>query len=235
LDILLGLGLVFTSISWFLFHLIQIRILEQLVLLPILYFAIAFIFGVKKLWQLRFLLLMPLFVLPIWDYLNNGLVQLASSIVGQMVRAVRIPALIDGSSIFIPSGHIMIADGCSGLRYLIISLALGYTIRYLNGYKERDLLISLFIAALLGLAANWIRIFILILVGYHTEMESSLMEDHETFGWIVFALICFPAIYFAPVITVRSSIALPSTANNTPALRKLILLFLLLLPGVILT
>src|SRR5690606_8194014 len=81
----------------------------------------------------------------------------------------------------------------------------------------------------------WIRIFILILVGYHTEMESSLMEDHETFGWIVFALICFPAIYFAPVIKVRSSIALPSTANNTPALGKLILLFLLLLPGVILT
>jgi exosortase len=234
-DILLALGLVFTSISWFLFHLIQIRILEQLVLLPILYCAIAFIFGVKKLWQLRFLLLMPLFVLPIWDYLNNGLVQLASSIVGEMVRAVRIPALIDGSSIFIPSGHIMIADGCSGLRYLIISLALGYTISYLNGYKEKGLLISLFIAALLGLVANWIRIFILILVGYHTEMASSLMEDHETFGWIVFALICFPAIYFAPVIKVRSSIALPSAANNTPVLGKLILLFLLLLPGVILT
>lgn len=229
IDFLLAIGLIAASICWFLFNTIQIKILEQLMLLPILFLALAFAFGVKTLWQLRFLLLMPVFAIPIWDYLNNGLVQLASAIVGEMVRMIRIPALIDGSSIFIPSGHIMIADGCSGLRYLIISLALGYTISYLNGYREKGLIISLLIAGLLGLLANWIRIFVLILVGYHTEMQSSLMTDHETFGWIVFALICFPAIYFAPVIKrVHAPIGV---AGESVGFKRILLLALLLVPG----
>lgn len=229
IDFLLAIGLIAASICWFLFNTIQIKILEQLMLLPILFLALAFAFGVKTLWQLRFLLLMPVFAIPIWDYLNNGLVQLASAIVGEMVRMIRIPALIDGSSIFIPSGHIMIADGCSGLRYLIISLALGYTISYLNGYREKGLIISLLIAGLLGLLANWIRIFVLILVGYHTEMQSSLMTDHETFGWIVFALICFPAIYFAPVIK-RVSAPI-GVAGESVGFKRILLLALLLVPG----
>jgi len=226
---LLALILIAGSLLWFLFHVIQIKILEQLIIVPILYCMIAFVFGVKTLWQLRFLLIMPLFVLPIWDYLTDPLVQLASTVVGEMVRIIRIPALIDGSSIFIPSGHIMIADGCSGLRYLIISLALGYTISYLNGYKEKGLILSLLIAAILGLVANWLRIFILILVGYYSEMQSSLMQDHETFGWILFAVICFPAIYFAPVVKHTSSNQL-GAAIDLPV-KKLLLLFPLLLPG----
>jgi exosortase len=229
LNAVFAVGLLTSSVFWFLLNSIQIKILEQLVLLPILYLALAFTFGIKVLWQLRFLLLMPLFAIPIWDYLNNSLVQLASNIVGEMVRLIRIPALIDGSSIFIPSGHIMIADGCSGLRYLIISLALGYTISYLNGYREKGLIISLFIAGALGLIANWIRIFILILVGYYTEMQSSLMEDHETFGWIVFALICFPAIYFAPVI--KKEFVQIGAAGVNVSYQKLVLLALLMSPG----
>lgn len=229
IDLLLAIGLVVVSICWFLFNTIQIKILEQLILLPILFLALAFAFGVKTLWQLRFLLLMPVFALPIWDYLNNALVELASAVVGEMVRMIRIPALIDGSSIFIPSGHIMIADGCSGLRYLIISLALGYTISYLNGYREKGLILSLLIAGALGLLANWIRIFVLILVGYYTEMQSSLMEDHETFGWIVFALICFPAIYFAPVI--KRVQATTSVAGESLGFKRVLLLTLLLMPG----
>ncbi len=226
---LLAIALVCASVTWFLFNTIQIKILEQFMLLPILFLSLAFVFGVKTLWRLRFLLLMPIFALPIWDYLNNGLVQLASYVVGEMVRVIRIPALIDGSSIFIPAGHIMIADGCSGLRYLIISLALGYTISYLNGYKEKGLVISLLLAALLGLLANWIRIFILILIGYHTEMQSTLMRDHETFGWIIFALVCFPAIYFAPVV--KRSQVLTGFVGGSVKPQKILLLALLLMPG----
>lgn len=233
LNIILGTAIVGMSLLWLLFHIIQIKILEQMLLLPLLLAAMAFVFGFSSTWHLRFLFLIPLFVLPIWDYLNPYLVELASLVVGEMVRMIAIPALIDGSSIFIPSGHIMIADGCSGLRYLIISLALGYTISYLNGYKEAGLLLSLVLAGSLGLLANWIRIFILILVGYYTEMESSLMEDHETLGWIVFAFVCFPAIYFAPVI--KKIQVIDPAANYRASGKKFAALALLLMPGLVLT
>ena len=45
-----------------------------------------------------------------------------------MVRVIAIPAVIDGNSIFVPDGEIVIADGCSGLRYFTISLAIAYLI-----------------------------------------------------------------------------------------------------------
>lgn len=231
-DILLVIALIGLSLAWFLFQLVQIKLFEQLILLPLLYLSIAWVFGLKTFWQQRFLLLLPIFTLPVWDYLTTPLVELASLVVGVMVRWMQIPALIDGSSIFIPSGHIMIADGCSGLRYLIISLAMGHAISYLNGYREKGVIVCLILAGVLGLVANWIRIFGLILVGYYTEMQSSLMSDHETFGWVIFALVCFPAIYFAPVIrrVAHTSVLTPSVVGW----KKLAVLILLLIPGVIL-
>lgn len=192
----LGLG----SLSWFLFRTINIFILEQLALLPLLALFYAACFGIKTAWHHRVLLMLPIFAIPLWDHLNDVLLQLSALVVGEMVRMIDMPALIQGNSIFIPYGHILIADGCSGLRYFVIALAMGYIIAYLNHYGERRLAITLAIAALIGLVANWIRIFILILVGYQTQMQSSLMKDHEYFGWILFALLCIPAIYFAPVV-----------------------------------
>lgn len=203
------------SLFWMVFHVIQITILEQLILLPLLALALLPLFGLRTLAEHRYLLLLPIFILPLWDYLNEPLLRLSSIVVGELVRMIRMPALIEGSSIYIPYGVIMIADGCSGIRYFVISLTLGYLISYLNGYREKGLLVVLSIAALLGLFANWVRIFLLILIGYQTEMQTPLMEDHEMFGWIVFGVLMLPAIYFAPVVR-RNPSDLPVAENQPP-------------------
>lgn len=139
------------------------------------------------------------FTIPIWGELNEPLVNLSSKVVGFAVGASQLTALIDGNSIFLPAGTIFIADGCSGLRYFIISLLMGYIISLINAYSWRTTIVTLVIAAALGLLANWLRIYLLVLIGYYTNMQSSLMHDHETFGWVVFALISLPSIYFSPV------------------------------------
>lgn len=185
---------------WVIFYVVKIKILHQLLLMPILIAALALVFGVKAVWSHRVILILPIYVIPIWDFINDYLVSLSSAVVAEMVRAIKLPALINGNNIQIPSGHIVIADGCSGLRYFIISLCLAHTVSYMNGYKEKGLLACLTIAALLGLITNWLRIFLLICIGYSTEMKSSLMEDHEAFGWVLFAIVCFTAIYFSPVV-----------------------------------
>ncbi len=188
------------SALWFLFHVVNLYIFEQLILLPILFVLLASIFGWRTSIKHSQLLMILIFSIPVWDQLNEPLVNLSSYIVGNMVRIIDMPAVIDGNSIFIPSGHIVIADGCSGLRYFVIALTLGYIISYLNHYSAPKTISVLVIAALIGLLANWLRIFILVVIGYQTEMQSSLMSDHEYFGWFLFALISFPAIYFAPIV-----------------------------------
>lgn len=200
LDTSFVICLALVSIFWFLAHISSIFILEQLVLIPALFLVVAATFGWQTSYQQKMLLIMPIFAIPVWDILNSPLVNLSSYVVGKLVQLIGMPAVIDGNSIFIPYGHILIADGCSGIRYFVIALALGYIISYLNNYQLTKTVVTLAIAALLGLVANWVRIFLLVVIGYQTEMQSSLMNDHEYFGWLIFALIGFPAIYFAPIV-----------------------------------
>jgi exosortase/archaeosortase family protein len=130
------------------------------------------------------------------------------------VQITSMPAVIEGNSIFIPFGQIVIADGCSGLRYFEIALALAYIIGLLNNYDERKLLPALLIAATLGLLANWLRIFILVIIGYATKMQSPLMANHEYFGWALFGAMCLPTIYWAPVIVSKPSLEAPNTSSQ---------------------
>lgn len=193
-------GLVTVSIIWFTTKITNIYVLEQLSLLGILVFVFATSFGFQTTRQHIILLLLPVFAIPVWDQLNNTLVNWSAFVVGELVRLMAMPAVIDGNSIFIPDGEIVIADGCSGLRYFTISLAIAYLISYLNNYSVKKLALMLLVAAAIGLITNWLRIFLLVLIGYETKMQSSLMSDHEYFGWLLFAIIAFPAIYFAPVV-----------------------------------
>jgi exosortase len=210
--VLLGLGI--CSLCWFFFRAANIYILEQSMLLILLSGLYAACYGIKTVFTLRLLLLLPIFTIPVWDQLTTPLVNLSGFVVGNMVQLIALPAVIEGNSIFIPYGQIVIADGCSGLRYFEIALALAYIISLLNNYKESKLLVALLIAAALGLVANWIRIFILVLIGYESKMESSLMSNHEYFGWMLFGIMSLPAIYWAPVNKSIAKVYAKENAGN---------------------
>src|SRR5690554_8156294 len=95
-------------------------------------------------------------------------------------------ALIEGNSITLPYGRLVIADGCSRLRYFAISILLAAMMSILNDYRWRGWLCFLAAAMVLGLIANWVRIFILVVIGYQSEMQSELLTDHELMGWVVY-------------------------------------------------
>ncbi|MCC5794976.1 MAG: exosortase/archaeosortase family protein [Chromatiales bacterium] len=186
------------SAAWFLFEYIAINLLAQLALVSLLPLLVAAVYGPRTVWRHWMLLLLPVFAIPAWDHLNEVLLVIASVVVGEFVRAIGIPAFIEGNSIFIPSGHFLIADGCSGLRYFIVAVLLGYLVAYINNYSLRLVLLTCGVAAALGILANWVRITGIIAMGHWTEMQTSLVDDHEFFGWVVFALICLPAMWLAP-------------------------------------
>ncbi|MEN0037263.1 MAG: archaeosortase/exosortase family protein [Cellvibrio sp.] len=199
------LGLAACSLSWYLFESLSISLPAYFALMATLGLFISASTSPSVMWSALPCLGLLLFTIPIWSDLSGLLVKLASTVVGYTVKMSQITVLLDGSSLFLPSGTIYIADGCSGIRYFIIALLMGYILILLNQYKWRMALATIIIAATLGLLANWLRIYLLVLIGYHTEMQSSLMRDHETFGWIVFASILIPAIYFSPVLRGNTS------------------------------
>lgn len=194
LHILLGLA----SLTWFLFYKIHIGILAHITLLLIILLFIACCYSLRTLRHVAVPCGLLIFALPLWGILNGPLVDISATVVGSMARLSGMTLLMDGSNIFIPYGRLYIDDGCSGLRYFIIGLLMAYLISYLNHYRARQVLAAFAVAIMLSLLTNWVRIFLLVVIGYQTEMKSSLMEDHELFGWVLFALVMLPAIYYAP-------------------------------------
>jgi len=195
---IVSLGLL--SIIWYLVEAINLQLISAAVLLALFTLYVASSFSVKTALQLLPLIAMFVFTIPVWGELTDILVQISSFVVGSAVELIGITALIEGNNILIPSGIIQIAEGCSGLRYLTISLLLAYILSLINGYNLSQSITALLVGILLGLLTNWIRIIALVIIGYNTNMQSSLMHDHEMFGWILFSLIILPALYFAPLV-----------------------------------
>jgi len=138
--------------------------------------------------------------LPFWGDLIPALVHLASAVVGTWVSWLNMPALIEGNSITVPFGRLVIEDGCSGIRYFAISILLAAMTSVLNDYRWRGWLASLSVAITLALIVNWVRITILVVVGYQSEMQSDLLTDHELMGWLVYGAFLIPVMYFSPVM-----------------------------------
>ena len=194
-----GVLLLLITVSWSALELVRLDTLAYLSL-PVSLFAIAWtLLGLgNALKFVPYLLLLSL-SLPIWADLIPLLVDVATVVVGNAVDAMGITALIEGSNITLAYGRLVIADGCSGIGFLAISMVLGAFTAILNDYRWRGWLLTMSGSVLLALIINWVRIIALVLIADLTNMESSLVREHEVFGWMVFAAFVIPALMLAPV------------------------------------
>jgi exosortase len=194
-----GLALVGVALIWAVLELVRIDTLAYLMLPAAVATTAWALLGFRAmLGFLPYVILLGL-SLPIWADLVPLLVDLASAVVGNFVRLFGMTALIEGSSITLPYGRLIIADGCSGIRYFAISILLAVMVSILNDFRWKGLLMAIITGAAIGLLVNWVRISALVIIADVTRMESSLMQDHEMFGWIVYAAFIIPVLWLAPV------------------------------------
>jgi len=111
-------------------------------------------------------------------------------------------ATIVGDVIRLPNGTFVIEEGCSGLHFMIVGLA----VAALYGEQQRDSwpvrLRQLALMAGLALLANWVRVYTVIEAGYLTDMQSYLVRvSHYGFGWCVFAVALFVFFWLASRLT----------------------------------
>jgi len=197
-NILGFIALIGAAAVWALAQAMSIQVIEEFLVPALLWLPFFSIYG----WRQARFLIMPIgflyFAIPFWDYLSMPL-QLITVAVNEVGFSVTgISAEIDGIFVHLPSiGTFEVAHGCSGLRYLIVGLTLTTLFGYLNYDRWSRRLILIGLGLLLSLLANWIRVFIIIYAGYKTDMESSLIEDHDMFGWWIFAATLVPLFWVA--------------------------------------
>lgn len=100
-----------------------------------------------------------------------------------------VQASISGDLIHIPVGTFAIEDGCSGLHFLLVGLAVAILYGELRDHPIRLRLTHIAVMGVLALLANWVRVFVIIVAGAQTNMRHRLVSvGHYYFGWGVFVL-----------------------------------------------
>ena len=186
------LPLAICCLGWLIAHIGNIRVGEQL-MLPAISLSLVFLLTGKEIGKaLTFPFLLIYNVIPIWDILNPALQFMTSTVSSNLLELFGIAVYIDGNQITIPAGNFIVASGCSGLNYLLmcVFLSLIYNHLYLNKFKDQ---LILFIAGIAtGILCNWTRVTLIIVIGQITEMQSSVIKDHENLGLIIFGLCTLP-------------------------------------------
>ena len=177
------------SFTWLIAWRAGIQVAHQALLPVIILVNLALVLG-RRVARVS---LMPLVILgsaiPVWHLLLPLLQALTVKVVGALLRIVNVPAYVEGDFVYIRSGVFHVEDGCSGLHYFIVAVTIALLSGELRGDRWRTRGALLAVAATLALVSNWVRVFIIIVAGYLTDMQHFLVRvDHGNFGWVVFAV-----------------------------------------------
>tara|TARA_R110001583_G_scaffold180049_2_gene337045 strand:- start:1077 stop:2645 length:1569 start_codon:yes stop_codon:yes gene_type:complete len=176
-------------IVWLIAIAADIAVLHQLASVGLMITLVPALLGFRLALALLFPLLYLLFMVPFGEELTPALQQITADITVQALRMSGIPVYINGLFIEIPTGRFEVAEACSGIRYLIASLAVGTLYAYLT-YQHRSKRIIFIIAALLvPVLANGIRAYGIVLIAHLSEMKYATGVDHLIYGWLFFGLV----------------------------------------------
>jgi exosortase len=170
-----------------------ITVISGFMLIPLLAGIVLYLGGTPMLSRLWFPIVFLAFMVPLPDItiysINFHLKIYAASASAWLVNALGIPVFRAGSEIYM-QGHktLTVEDACSGLRSLISLLAFATLFAYacrLRGYKRLLLFLS---AVPIALAANVVRITVLIIVAnaYTTALCQPGGSVHDSMGILVF-------------------------------------------------
>lgn len=130
-----------------------------------------------------------IFLVPFGDELSPLLQNITADLTVMMLQAVSIPVYREGLYLATPVGLFEVAEACSGLRFLIASLAISALFAYLHYNKIWKQVSFVIFMALLSILANGVRAFMLVYIGEKTDMRFGFGADHYLYGWLFFGLV----------------------------------------------
>lgn len=172
--------------------------LQLIAIIPMLMAALAVVWGWRQLLPFIIPIGILVFTVPFWDYLAWPLQNLTVFVNEIWLGWLDIQFRVDGVFVYLTNvGAFEVAHGCSGLRYLLVGMSLSAIYGQLNYARWRNRITLFAVAVGFALLANWIRVFVVIHQGYVTNMESSLVHNHEFFGWILFGVTLIPLFWIS--------------------------------------
>lgn len=184
LPLLVGAG-----IAWLLGQLAAVNALAQFALVFLAVFAVPALLGKQLARRLAFPLLFVLFAVPFGEFVMPQLMQWTADFTVFGLRLSGVPVYREGLDFVIPSGNWSVAEACSGVRYLMASVMVGSLFAYLNYVSLKRRLIFVGISILVPIFANWVRAYMIVMLGHLSGNRLAVGVDHLIYGWIFFGVV----------------------------------------------
>ncbi|MBK9704133.1 MAG: exosortase [Betaproteobacteria bacterium] len=89
----------------------------------------------------------------------------------------------------IPTGSWSVVEACSGVRYLIASLMVGTLFAYLTYQSLSRRLAFVAVSFLVPVLANWVRAYMIVMLGHLSGNKIATGVDHLIYGWVFFGVV----------------------------------------------
>ncbi len=208
--LLLCVGL---GVLWLLADLLDVQVIRQAAATAMLPAALWATLGTQFVRQAFFPLAYLAFAVPFGDILVPVLMRFTTEFTVAAVRLMGVPIFREGNLFSLPSGNFEVIKACSGVRYLIASLALGtlYAGISYNSWRRRAAFVALSIVV--PIIANGLRAFGIVMIAHLTQMQYAVGLDHLIYGWLFFGVVM--ALLF--LIGNRFAEPLPAAKAEPPA------------------
>lgn len=180
---------------WLAGDLVAVNAATQLALVMLLVLSVPTLLGWQLAWAMAFPLAFLFFAVPIGDFMLPQLMEWTADFTIMALRLSGVPVYREGLQFIIPSGSWSVVEACSGIRYMIASVTVGSLFAYLSYQSLTKRLIFVGVAILVPLVANWLRAYMIVMIGHLSGNELATGVDHLIYGWVFFGVVILAMLF----------------------------------------
>lgn len=153
-----------------------------------------FLFGTERTKIIWFPLLFLIFMFPlpmtVVSLISFPLKMMAAKAGVWVTSLLGVPVYHEGFNIYIPAGHLLVGNPCSGLRSLISFLALGSIFAYVTPISVGRKWLLFFLTIPIALFSNFVRVPLLVQASHYLGLEAAAPDTiiHTGTGILVFVI-----------------------------------------------
>lgn len=128
-------------------------------------------------------------LVPFGDEIIPPLQAVTAEIAIALTHASGVPARIEGINIHTPAGLFIVAEACSGVKFLVAMVTIGVLVVFTRFSAWRRRAVFLALCVLVPILANGVRAFATIYIAQFIGAERASGFDHIVYGWVFFAVV----------------------------------------------
>jgi exosortase A len=184
-------GLAVCCLGWLAAELAGINVVTQFAFTGMIVCLVLALTGWNVAKALAFPLLFLFFMVPAGEVFNPPLMDGTANATVWALQISGIPVYREGMNFALPTGRWSVVEACSGLRYVLAAAMLGSLFAYLNFARWTQRVIFFGASILVAVVANWMRAYLIVLVGHFSNMKWGVGDDHVVYGWVFFGITMF--------------------------------------------